>query len=142
MRISYHVYAFLPFFGPYVYSLSRFFKEVPTFIVAGHETTSTAVAWSLYALTQDVRVQTKLREECLGLATENPTMEELNGLPYLDAVVRESLRVHPPAPLVQRVAEQDDVLPLRHPFTDDNGFVHNEIQSVNRHVSIYRGRFY
>ncbi|KAE9395133.1 cytochrome P450 [Gymnopus androsaceus JB14] len=103
-------------------------SQVPTFIVAGHETTSTAVAWSLYALTQHPLIQTKLRQECLSLGTEEPTMEQLNSLPYLDAVVRESLRVHPPAPVLQRVAREDDVLPLQHPFTDKDGIVHTEIR--------------
>ncbi|KAJ7275844.1 cytochrome P450 [Mycena rebaudengoi] len=40
-------------------------KEVPTFLVAGHETTSTAAAWALFALTQNVAVQKRLRDELL-----------------------------------------------------------------------------
>jgi len=35
--------------------------QVPTFLVAGHETTSTATTWALFALTQAPEVQTKLR---------------------------------------------------------------------------------
>ena len=41
--------------------------------------------------------------------------DELNDLPYLDAVVRESLRICPPATITQREALADDVLPLSVP---------------------------
>ncbi|KAG6854184.1 hypothetical protein C0991_009836 [Blastosporella zonata] len=52
--------------------------QVPTFLVAGHETTSTATTWTLYALTQNQAAQNKLREELLMVETDNPTMEQLN----------------------------------------------------------------
>lgn len=101
---------------------------MPTFLVAGHDTTSVGTTWALYALTQHKSVQNKLREELLSVPTENPTAEDLNSLPYLDAVVRETLRVHSPAPETARVAVKDDVLPLNIPFTDRSGVVHHEIR--------------
>ncbi|KAJ3898376.1 cytochrome P450 [Lentinula edodes] len=103
-------------------------SQVPTFLVAGHETTSTAVTWALYALTQDKEIQCKLREELLQVSTESPTMDILNSLPYLDAVVRETLRVYSPVTGTERVAMKDDILPLGVPFTDKNGEVHNDIR--------------
>ncbi|KAF8645783.1 hypothetical protein AX16_007578 [Volvariella volvacea WC 439] len=102
--------------------------QVPTFLVAGHETTSTATTWALYALCLDLRVQTKLREELLSLPTENPTMDQLNSLPYLDAVVRETLRIHCPVPSTIRVAVREDVIPLSTPFTDRNGIVRDSVK--------------
>jgi cytochrome P450 len=66
-------------------------------------------------------VQTKLRNELVGVATNNPTMEELSGLRYLDAVVRETMRVHAPVPATVRVAMKDDILPLGTPFVDKKG---------------------
>jgi len=95
--------------------------QVPTFLVAGHETTSTATTWALFALTQVPEAQTKLREELLKVPTDNPSMDELSMLPYLDAVVRETLRVHSPVPSTVRVAMEDDVIPLNTPFVDTNG---------------------
>ncbi|KAJ3889400.1 cytochrome P450 [Lentinula edodes] len=103
-------------------------SQVPTFLVAGHETTSTAVTWALYALTQDKEIQCKLREELLQVSTESPSMDILNSLPYLDAVVRETLRVYSPVTGTERVAMKDDILPLGVPFTDQNGEVHNDIR--------------
>lgn len=82
---------------------------------------STATAWTLFALTQSPRVQTKLREELLAIPAEYPTMEQLSSLPYLDAVVHEALRVHPPIPSLVRVAMEDDVIPLETPFMNRDG---------------------
>ncbi|KAM6500936.1 Cytochrome P450 [Amanita muscaria] len=95
--------------------------QVPTFLVAGHETTSVGTAWALYSLTQYPDVQEKLRTELLTVSTDNPTMDDLNALPYLDAFVRETLRVHAPVPSSIREATQDDVIPLEHPVKDEQG---------------------
>jgi cytochrome P450 len=72
-------------------------------------------------LTQNLEAQNKLRSELLAVGTDNPTMEELNALPYLDAVVREVLRVHAPVPSSMREATQDDILPLNEPIKDKYG---------------------
>ncbi len=55
-------------------------------------------------------------------------MDELNALPYLDAVIRETLRVHSPAPSTVRIAMRDDVLPLSKPFTDKRGIIQEGIR--------------
>jgi len=101
--------------------------QIPTFLIAGHETTSVTMTWALYALTQNKHVQTKLRQEISDLSTDNPTMDDLNGLPYLDAFVRETLRLYPAVPNVIRAAKKDDCIPLTKPFTDTKGIVHHEI---------------
>ncbi|KAJ6571058.1 cytochrome P450 [Mycena capillaripes] len=101
--------------------------QVPTFLVAGHETTSTATTWALLALTQNTAAQTRLREELLSVSTDRPTMEELNALQFLDCVVRETLRVHAPVTVSARVALRDDVVPLGRPFTDTKGAVHESL---------------
>ncbi|KAF8802404.1 cytochrome P450 [Phlegmacium glaucopus] len=101
--------------------------RIPTFLIAGHETTSIAMAWALYDLTQNKQAQTKLRQEVSDVSTDNPTTDDLNGLPYLDAVVRETLRLHPPVGSAIRAAQKDDCIPLSKPFTDRKGIVRNEI---------------
>ncbi|RDB19459.1 hypothetical protein Hypma_013686 [Hypsizygus marmoreus] len=102
--------------------------QVPTFLIAGHETTSTGTTWALYALTQNRDVQGKLRDELLQVDTDTPTMDQLNALPYLDMVVRETLRFHAPVPATIRIAMKDDVLPLNTPFLDRKGRVHDAIR--------------
>ncbi|KAJ7215641.1 cytochrome P450 [Mycena rebaudengoi] len=101
--------------------------QIPAFFVAGHETTSTAITWALYALSQSQSAQNKLREELMTVSTDNPTMEELNALPYLENVVRETLRVHTPLVSARRMVMVDDVLPLSIPYTDPKGIVHDSL---------------
>ncbi|KAF9815448.1 hypothetical protein IEO21_04619 [Rhodonia placenta] len=102
--------------------------QVPTFLIAGHETTSNAVAWCLYALTQNSEIQQKLRDELWSVPTEDPTMDELNELPYLEAVVRETMRVHAPVPATERVAIKDDVILLNTPYVDIHGQVQDSVR--------------
>jgi cytochrome P450 len=66
------------------------------------------------------------------VSTDHPTMEELSALPYLENVVRETLRVHTPLVSVTRMAMVDDVLPLSIPYTDPTGVVHDSIPCVPR----------
>lgn len=120
-----------------------------TFFSAGQGTTSTATTWVLFALTQALQCQAKLREELLSIGTDTPSMDELNNLRYLDAVVRETLRVHSPVPLSARVAMEDDVIPLETPFVDIDGNTQNvvkitkgdkvllPIQTVNKSTMIW-----
>ncbi|KAJ6523502.1 cytochrome P450 [Mycena vulgaris] len=102
--------------------------QVPTFLVAGHETTSTAMTWALFALTQNKAAQTRLRAELLSIDTEHPTMDDLNNLPYLDCIVREVLRLHAPVHMIARVALSDDVVPLAAPWADSHGMVHETLR--------------
>ncbi|KAJ3573306.1 hypothetical protein NP233_g2502 [Leucocoprinus birnbaumii] len=102
--------------------------QIPTFIVAGHETTSTATSWALYALTKHKDVQAKLREELRQVSTDNPTMDELNSLSYLDAVVREALRLYAPVTSTLRVTTKDDVIPLDEPVVDRTGKTHDHLE--------------
>ncbi len=73
-------------------------------LLAGHDTTSLAVTYTLYLLASHPRVQNKLREELQSAVwvkeKRQATMEEINALPYLHAVFKESLRIHPPAPVL------------------------------------------
>lgn len=59
-------------------------------------------------------------------------MDELMALPYLDAVARETLRLHAPVPMTVRVATKEDFIPLDIPFTDRKGQVHTTIRQVVR----------
>ena len=95
-----------------------YFLEIPTFLIAGHETTSTALTWALFGLGVNLEAQRKLREELLTLNTDLPTTDDLKTLKYLDMVVREALRLWSPISSSKRVAVKDVLLPLR-----DGGFV-------------------
>ena len=75
-------------------------------------------------------MQKKLREELWTLETDTPTMDELSSLPYLDMVVRETLRIHAPVPSVFREATEDDFIPVSEPFVDRYGKVQEGIRCV------------
>jgi cytochrome P450 len=86
------------------------------------------MAWALHELSLAPDIQTKLREEVMSVDTETPSMDELSALPYLDAVVKETLRLHPPIGDTVRVATKDDVLPLEKPLTDKHGVIRDGIR--------------
>ncbi|KAJ7452640.1 cytochrome P450 [Mycena latifolia] len=105
--------------------------QIPAFFIAGHETTRfspfSSTAWALHALSLNIVAQTKLRAELLTVSTDNPTMDELNSLEYLEMVVRETMRLHAPVVFIQRMAMQDDVLPLAKPYIDKAGNAHDSL---------------
>ena len=72
--------------------------ELMTLMLAGHETTATAIAWSLYWVHRQPEIRTKLREEIASLGSD-PKPMEIAKLPYLDAVCKETLRIYPVAML-------------------------------------------
>ncbi|KAL5498061.1 hypothetical protein ACEPAH_2992 [Sanghuangporus vaninii] len=104
--------------------------QVPTFLVAGHETTSTQTTWALWALAMHPEFQDRLRGELRSIDTDTPSIDDLSAerLPFLDAVVRETLRIHSAVPNSIRLAMKDDIIPLSEPFTDKNGKICNEIR--------------
>ena len=55
-------------------------------------------------------------------------MDELQALPYLDAVLRESLRLHGAVPATSRKAAKDDIIPLGEPIIDLAGNTISEIR--------------
>lgn len=67
-------------------------------------------------------IQTKLRQEILD-TSEDISYEELMGLPYLDAFVREIMRVDAPVPEIYREVMEDDILPTSVPSYDSCGKV-------------------
>ncbi|KIM23164.1 hypothetical protein M408DRAFT_265479 [Serendipita vermifera MAFF 305830] len=102
--------------------------QIPTFLLAGHETTSTSTTWTLFSLATHPDVQRRLRSELLLVPTDTPTMGELDSLVYLDAVVRESLRHHSVVDGTIKVATTDDVVPLEKPFVGTDGKTRNAIK--------------
>ncbi|CAD5216569.1 unnamed protein product [Bursaphelenchus okinawaensis] len=79
-------------------------EEVDTFMFAGHDTTSHAVAWTIWALATHPEVQEKLYQELISEFTNDDdfTSPRLKGLPYLDKVFKESMRICSPVPITQR----------------------------------------
>jgi cytochrome P450 len=68
--------------------------ELNSILSAGHETTAVALGWTLYELGRHPEVVKKLREE-LSAHGPDPDPGLLLTLPYLDAVCKEAIRLHP-----------------------------------------------
>lgn len=71
--------------------------EVVTLFVAGHETTANALDWAFFTLAQNPEAEARLREEISTLGGRPPTMADLPNLPYSEQVMKEVLRLFPPA---------------------------------------------
>lgn len=85
--------------------------ECLTFLFAGHDTTSNLLSWAMYVLAQRPDEQKKLQEEVDSvLGGQTPTMVDLKQLPYSKCVLQEVLRLHGPAPFLERIAPVDSVL--------------------------------
>ncbi|CAD6897022.1 hypothetical protein A4X03_0g5655 [Tilletia caries] len=101
-------------------------QMAPVFLVAGHETTSTALSWACHSLVQGERglqLQERLREDLLSAEGDGwvDDARKLDALPYLDSFVKETLRYHCPVRQLSRTAPFDDVLPLSRPITLKDG---------------------
>ncbi|KAG8861654.1 hypothetical protein FRC20_011448 [Serendipita sp. 405] len=109
--------------------LAEIYDHIVTFIVAGHETTAGATAFSLWTLGQNPDIQTALRDELLSFPGE-PTYDDFanpDTFPLLDAVCKENLRMFPASARNEKVAAEDDILPLREPIRGADGCWMNSI---------------
>ncbi|KZV69777.1 cytochrome P450 [Peniophora sp. CONT] len=105
-------------------------SQIPTLLVAGHETTSSAVTWGLHSLSNNQTIQDKLRaelRECIDAHGSAPSVEALNSLVYLDMFVREVMRLHAPVSSTLRVAMKDDLIPTDHEWIDVHGVKHSGV---------------
>ncbi|KZO93800.1 cytochrome P450 [Calocera viscosa TUFC12733] len=101
--------------------------EINTLLLAGFETTSSSMTWCLHELSMNPRVQQNLRDELVKFP--EPTHEQLaTEMPYLNAVVQETLRTHPAVPENHRRAIKDDSIPLQNPITTASGKIVDHIE--------------
>ncbi|KAF9454954.1 cytochrome P450 [Macrolepiota fuliginosa MF-IS2] len=142
-------------------------EQCSTFLLAGSDSTSVAISWALHFLSLDAAIQDRLREELNSLsvsidkANDGPpssrfpvtslpntrpmfsaySLEEdwdrLDSLPFLDAVVRETLRFSPPVHSTIRVAMKDDYIPISHPIKLQDG----TLLQKGDHVAIRKGSY-
>lgn len=84
--------------------LAVLMSQMKTFFAAGHDTTASLVAWTLWYLMQHPEVEAKLVAEVLGVMGPGaqPSYQQLSDMRYLNAVLKESLRVRPPVGVLAR----------------------------------------
>ncbi|KZT71850.1 cytochrome P450 [Daedalea quercina L-15889] len=94
--------------------------NVNTFLMVGHETTAGSLNFTLLELARRLDVQQRLREEVRS-AGRDLSYDDIQRLEFLDAVVKEGLRLHPASPQTERVVLKDDVIPLAKPVQRPDG---------------------
>eukprot|EP00732_Lithocolla_globosa_P002610 Lithocolla_globosa_v1_NODE_1765_length_2354_cov_5.337103.p1 type:complete len:502 gc:universal NODE_1765_length_2354_cov_5.337103:1588-83(-) len=90
--------------------------NIKTFLFAGHDTTANALSWAFYHISQDETVEKKLLEEirehvCSSSEQEEGSLsfEQLERMTYLNAFVKEVLRLHPSAGFTKEVLEDTTI---------------------------------
>ena len=81
--------------------------EAMTIFLAGHETTSVALTWTMYLLSQHPDVEARLHREIGAVIGDRlPAPADVPNLPFAERILSESLRLYPPAWILGRLATQ------------------------------------
>ncbi|TDH66764.1 hypothetical protein CCR75_002157 [Bremia lactucae] len=89
---------------------------IVNFLIAGRDTTAQALSWFFICLSKHPHVEAKIREELAAKLPNllkgqcSPTMDEVSELTYLEAALRETLRLYPSVPMISKDAVHDTVL--------------------------------
>jgi cytochrome P450 len=81
--------------------------ELIVFMLAGHDTTSTALTYALWQLGRHRHLQDRVRAEVDALGHSNPTPDDIPALTYTVQVLHEALRLCPPGAALSRTAVRD-----------------------------------
>ncbi|THH28054.1 hypothetical protein EUX98_g6131 [Antrodiella citrinella] len=109
-----------------------------TFLVAGHETTSGMLTFSMYYLMKNPEAMRKLREEVDAvLGDEVMQITDLGKMPYCVAVLRETLRLNAPAAMRTVRAKEDTVLAGGKYFVDTNTTIIINAWAVMRDTEVW-----
>ncbi|XP_011069681.1 ferruginol synthase-like [Sesamum indicum] len=106
--------------------------------VAGADTTSVTVEWAMTELLRNPQVMSKLKMEVRTVVGANKQVEEsdISKLPYLQAVIKESTRYHPPGPFLMRRKDGDD-LEIKNYVIPKNSVILINIWAIGRDPRIW-----
>jgi cytochrome P450 len=115
---------------------SDLLDQFSAFLFAGSDSTAIAITWCLHILAINPAIQGRLRDELLSIPLDSPA-EGYERLPFLDAVIRETLRLFPPIHGTLREAMQDDLIPVSGevPLRDGNAV------PAGGHIKIRKGTY-
>jgi cytochrome P450 len=86
-------------------------SEALTFLMAGHETTATALTWTWYCLASRPELRGRLRAEAVSaLGDRPPSLADLANLPLTRQVIEEAMRLYPPVWALPRQVAADDTI--------------------------------
>ncbi|XP_075986348.1 cytochrome P450 4V2-like [Anticarsia gemmatalis] len=109
-------------------------QHLETFIIAGYDTTSTTLVYALKSIGTRPDVQKQIYEEIqqvFGESDRDVEKEDLPKLLYLEAVIKETIRLYPPVPVVGRTVHDD--IKLKNYTLRKGSSIVGSIYGVNRH---------
>jgi len=109
-------------------------EEVDTFMFEGHDTTSSGIAWCLYLLGKYPQHQKQLQDE-IDNAAGSDMAEKIRNMTFLDQVVKETLRLYPPVPMIARAIEKDIVVKGKNIYKGTDIFIN--ITNLHRNPSYW-----
>ncbi|KAL7277411.1 hypothetical protein ACG7TL_009273 [Trametes sanguinea] len=107
--------------------------QMSMLLLQATDTTSTTLVRTVQQLALHPDAQLRMREELteatsrIGRTLLDLDFDSFTQLPYMDAVIRETLRLYPGFYMASRVSPEDTVLPLRNPIQGKNGELMNEL---------------
>ncbi|MFZ0545780.1 MAG: cytochrome P450 [Candidatus Promineifilaceae bacterium] len=82
--------------------------QLLTMLIAGHDTSTAMLSWALYLLGRHPQSMAKVQAEIdTALAGSQPNQNNIDNLPYLDQVIKETLRLYPPIHIGSRRAAEE-----------------------------------
>ena len=109
--------------------------EALIIFTAGHETTANALAWCIYLLSKHPEVTTKLLYEYNEKIDRSISIESLMTAEYSQMILSETMRLYPPAWILDRVAHEDDQ--IKNVKIGKNDLVGIYVYGTHRHPSIW-----
>ncbi|KAJ7084746.1 cytochrome P450 [Mycena crocata] len=110
-------------------------EQIRVILLGGQDTSADALAWCLYELAKDPGYQQKLRDEIhTSYHSSGGRQADYDSMPLLNAFLKETLRVYPAAPYLERVAGEDLVIPLAEEITTTTG------ERIS-HLPVKKGQF-
>uniref|UniRef100_T1J573 Cytochrome P450 n=1 Tax=Strigamia maritima TaxID=126957 RepID=T1J573_STRMM len=89
-------------------------EEVDTFMIAGHDTTTVSISWTLFLLGHNQDIQIKVHKELDSIfgddQSKHATIDDLKRMKYLDCVIKESQRLYPSVPILGREVKTDTII--------------------------------
>ena len=110
--------------------------EIITLMLAGHETSATALTWTFYVLAQHPEIEARLCDELAAQLGGRPASSaDLPRLPYLKQVVQESMRLYPPVwGIARRCTEETEMGGYRIP---QNAYIAITMYVLHRHPDFW-----